>query len=366
MRFARSRAPKTCPPNGSRLRSTHRRPWFWARFRMSVSRDSKAARARAPTDVSPASPLTADIAPVRACAWASRSIDPGLLGLGIPLLFVLWPLAWYLAIRKAPDQLTPRGPRGGGAVARRARVRRGHRKPRPPPARRGRVWDRYLAYGVAMDLSEEAVDGLLLHFRTDMKVGDVVHVGPQPHGPERDGRHPRRADGAGSRRPAPSARRRVHRVGAVRARRRRLLRAGGRHPAGSGRRRAGFTAGFPNGRMRLVRRADALRDAAPPEIASAVWAIHHELSPLLADPFDGDIDASHRSRDEVRTRPCSRSPTMKQHAEEVARVPRRRVRHLQIDMQRSTVHDARRARRARRSRGLWRCAVRSARRPSLR
>ena len=129
-------------------------------------------------------------------------INPALLGLGIPLLFILWPLAWYLAIREAPDQLTPTGREVASRwLGVRAFVEGTGSLDHLPPAA-VEVWDRYLAYGAAMDLSEVAVEGLLMHFRTDMKVSDVVHVGPQPDGSELVRRRHRRADGAGARRQA--------------------------------------------------------------------------------------------------------------------------------------------------------------------
>ena len=303
-------------------------PWFWARFRMSVSRESKAlGLVRRPRIARIA--LTADIAPFVLCVGLAL-IDPGLLGLGIPLLFILWPVAWYLAVRRAPDQLTPEG----RAVASRwLGVRAfiagtGSLDDVPPAA--VAVWDRYLAYGAAMDLSEEAVDGLLMHFRTDLKVGDVVHVGRSIMDPNAIGSilgdqlaqvHADKLHDLG---PGFSA---AAPFGpdsgdfcTLAASTQRGLSAG--TPASS--------ADFPQWARALAHRADALRDAAPPEIAGAVWAMHHDLGPLLAA-------LSHaRSMQEVGPAMQSyegaiSSPAMKQHAEQIAVYLRDRCR-LDIDM----------------------------------
>src|SRR4029079_8101094 len=82
-------------------------PWFWARFRMAVTRESKQLGLVNRPKVARIL-ITADLAPCVLCARLAL-INPALLGLGIPLLFILWPIAWYLAIRRAPDQLTPAG-----------------------------------------------------------------------------------------------------------------------------------------------------------------------------------------------------------------------------------------------------------------
>ena len=271
-------------------------PWFWTRFRMSVSRDSKArGLVRRPRVARIA--LTADIAPFVLCVGLAL-IDPGLLGLGIPLLFVLWPLAWYLAIRKAPDQLTPEG---RAVAARWLGVRTfvegtGSLDDLPPAA--VAVWDRYLAYGVAMDLSEEAVAGLLLHFRTDVKVADMVNVGRSLMDPNAMGgilgeqmaqAHADRllALGAGFSAAAPFgpdagdfcvlAAATQKGLGRGRAVHRRLPRVGARGGATCGRTARRRAAG------------DRERSVGDPSRARSV-ARH---------AFDGDVDASRRCRDAV-------------------------------------------------------------------
>jgi hypothetical protein len=304
-------------------------PWFWTRFRMSVSRDSKArGLVRRPRVARIA--LTADIAPFVLCVGLAL-IDPGLLGLGIPLLLILWPVAWYLAVRKAPDQLTPEG---RAVAARWLGVRAfvegtGSLDDLPPAA--VSVWDRYLAYGVAMDLSEEAVAGLLLHFRTDVTVGDMVHVGRSlmdPNamsgilGEQMTQAHADRLRELG---PGFSVAAPFGADGGEFC----VLAATTQKGLGAG---VPFTVGFAEWAHALVRRADALRDAAPPEIASEVWAIHHELGPLLATLSTATsmqaVGVAMQSYERVLS-----TPAMKRHAQAIAVYLRDRC-GLHIDVER--------------------------------
>ena len=188
------------------------------------------------------------------------------------------------------------------------------------------VWDRYLAYGAAMDLSEVAVEGLLMHFRTDMKVSDVVQAGHSLMDPNLFG-------GVIAQQMAQVHADKLQELGpgftestpfgpdagdfcVLAASMQRGLSAG--VPA--------WGATFPQWAQALVRRADVLRDAAPPEIASSVWALYHDLSPLLAELSHATtmqaIAPAMKGYETVLS-----SPTTKQHAEEVACVPRRRVPH---------------------------------------
>ncbi len=254
-------------------------PWFWTRFRMSVTRESKQLGLVDRPKVARIL-LTADIAPFILCAGLAL-INPALLGLGIPLLFILWPIAWYLAIRRAPDQLTPAGRQ---VASRWLGVRAfihgtGSLDDLPPAA--VRVWDRYLAYGAAMDLSEEAVEGLLMHFRTDMKVSDVVHAGQSFMDPNALG-------GVIAEQMAQAHADKLHEMGYTESTP--FGPDGGDFCALASSTQRGLSAGipawgttFPQWAQALSRRADALRDSAPPEIAGAVWAIHHEVSPMLAE-----------------------------------------------------------------------------------
>ena len=305
-------------------------PWFWARFRMSVTRESKQLGLVNRPKVARIL-LTADIAPFVLCAGLAL-INPGLLGVGIPLLFILWPVAWYLAIRRAPDQLTP----AGRAVASRwLGVRAfiagtGSLSDLPPAA--VEVWDRYLAYGAAMDLSEVAVEGLLMHFRTDMKVSDVVHAGHSLMDPNLLGGVI------------------AEQMGQVHADKLRELGPGFTESTPFGpdagdfcvlaaSTQRGLSAGipawgssFPQWAQALARRADALRDSAPPEIAGPVWALYHDLSPLLAELSHATSMQAIAPAMQGYERVLS-SPAMKQQAEQVARYLRDEC-HLQIDMQR--------------------------------
>ena len=261
--------------------------------------------------------MTADIAPFVLCAGLAL-INPGLLGLGIPLLFILWPIAWYLAIRRAPDQLTPTGREVASRwLGVRAFVAGTGSLDHLPPAA-VEVWDRYLAYGAAMDLSEVAVEGLLMHFRTDMKVSDVVHAGHSLMDPNLLGGVI------------------AEQMGQVHADKLRelgpgftestpfgpdagdfcVLAASMQRGLGAGVPAWGAT--FPQWAQALVRRADALRDSAPPEIASAVWALYHDLSPLLAELSHATTMQAIAPAMKGYERVLS-SPTTKQHAEEVAR-----------------------------------------------
>jgi hypothetical protein len=43
------------------------------------------------------------------------------------------------------------------------------------------VWDRYLAYGAAMDLSDDAVNGLIRELRTTMSLGDIHAAASSMH-----------------------------------------------------------------------------------------------------------------------------------------------------------------------------------------
>jgi hypothetical protein len=89
---------------------------------------------------------------------------------------------------------------------------------------------------------------------------------------------------------------------------------------------------FPQWAQALARRADELRKCAPPEIASAVWALHHDLSPLLAQLCHATSMQAIAPAMQGYERVLS-SPTMKHHAEEVARYLRDQC-HMQIDMER--------------------------------
>jgi hypothetical protein len=305
-------------------------PWFWARFRMSVSRESKQLGLVDRPKIARIL-LTADIAPFVLCAGLAL-INPGLLGLGIPLLFVLWPIAWYLAIRRAPDHLTPTG----RAVASRwLGVRAfiqgtGSLDDLPPAA--VAVWDRYLAYGAAMDLSEVAVEGLLMHFRTDVKVSDVVHA-------SRSFMDPNMLGGVIA-----------EQMGQVHADKLRDLGPGytvatpfgpdaGDFCVLAASTERGLTAGvpgwgsdFPQWAQALARRADLLRESAPPEIASAVWALHHDLSPLLAELSRATSMQAIAPAMQGYQRVLA-SPALKHQAEQVA-VYLRDECHMHIDMQR--------------------------------
>ena len=167
------------------------------------------------------------------------------------------------------------------------------------------VWDRYLAYGVAMDLSEEAVAGLLLHFRTDVKVGDMVNVGRSLMDPNAMGgilgeqmaqAHADRllALGAGFSAAAPFgpdggdfcvlAAATQKGLGAGMPFTRRLPRVGACGCATRGRTARRRAAG------------DRERSVGDPPRARSV-ARH---------PFDGDVDASRRCRDAVVSSACSR------------------------------------------------------------
>ncbi|HMK13044.1 MAG TPA: hypothetical protein VK461_15750, partial [Acidimicrobiales bacterium] len=303
-------------------------PWFWARFRMSVTRESKALglvdRPKTARLL-----LTADIAPFVLCAGLAL-INPGLLGVGIPLLFILWPIAWYLAIRKAPDLLTPKGRE---VASRWLGVRAfihgtGSLDDLPPAA--VTVWDRYLAYGAAMDLSETAVEGLLMHFRTDMKVSDVMSVGHSIFDPNALGgiiteqmaqMHADKLHDLGFTAAAPFGPDAGDFCVLARSTERGLS-------AGI----PGWGADFPQWAQALARRADALRASAPPEIASAVWAVHDELEPMLTT-------LSHATSFQVVAptlqgyQHVMASPTMKQHAEQIATYLRDQC-HMIIDMER--------------------------------
>ena len=305
-------------------------PWFWTRFRMSVTRESKQLGLVNRPKIARIL-LTADIAPFVLCAGLAL-INPGLLGVGIPLLFILWPIAWFLAIRRAPDQLTPAGREVASRwLGVRAFIQgTGSLDDLPPAA--VQVWDRYLAYGAAMDLSEEAVEGLLMHFRTDVKVSDVVHASRSFMDPNA--------------------------LGGVIATQMTQMHADKLHDLGDGftavtpfgpdsgdfcvlasSTQRGLSAGipawgtdFPQWAQALARRAELLREAAPPEIAGAVWAMHHDLTPLL-DALScaksmQEIGPAMQSYEQVIS-----SPTMKQHAEQVAVYLRDRCR-LDIDMSR--------------------------------
>ncbi len=290
-------------------------PWFWTRFRLAVSRDTNARGLVHRAKVAKVG-LTAGIAPLL-LAIGLGIVNPGLLGLGLPLLFILWPAAWIMAIRRAPDRLTAEG----RAVASRWLgvrafiVGTGSLDDVPPAA--VAVWDRYLAYGAAMDLSDEAVEGLLMQFRTDVKVGDVVNVGRSLMDPNAIGGI------LGDQ------------MAQVHADKLRELGPGftAATPFGpdcgdfctlAASTQRGFSAGipawsadFPQWAKALARRADDLRDSAPPEIAGAVWAIHHDLSPLLS--------ALSQARSMQELGPAMQSyenvisaPEMKQRAEQVA------------------------------------------------
>jgi len=305
-------------------------PWFWTRFRMSVSRDSNArGLVRRPRIARIA--LTADIAPFVLCVGLAL-IDPGLLGLGIPLLFILWPLAWYLAARKAPDQLTSEG---RAAAARWLGVRAfvagtGSLDDVPPAA--VAIWDRYLAYGAAMDLSDEAVEGLLMQFRTDVNVGDVVNVGRSLMDPSALG-------GIFGDQMAQLHADKLHELGPGFTPATPFGPDGGDFCVLAASTQRGFSAGIPawsadfsQWARALARRADELRDAAPPEIAGAVWAIHHDVGPLLS--------ALSQARSMQELGPAMQSyqsvistPEMKQRAEQVGVYLRDRCR-LDIDLER--------------------------------
>jgi len=253
-----------------------------------------------------------------------------LLGVGIPLLFILWPIAWYLAIRKAPDLLTPKGRE---VASRWLGVRAfihgtGSLDDLPPAA--VTVWDRYLAYGAAMDLSETAVEGLLMHFRTDMKVSDVMSVGHSIFDPNALGgiiteqmaqMHADKLHDLGFTAAAPFGPDAGDFCVLARSTERGLS-------AGI----PGWGADFPQWAQALARRADALRASAPPEIASAVWAVHDELEPMLTT-------LSHATSFQVVAptlqgyQHVMASPTMKQHAEQIATYLRDQC-HMIIDMER--------------------------------
>jgi Predicted membrane protein (DUF2207) C-terminal domain len=305
-------------------------PWFWASFRMLVTHESKQLGLVHRPKVARIM-LTADIAPFVLCAGLAL-INPGLLGLGIPLLFILWPIAWYLAIRRAPDQLTPAGREVASRwLGVRAFVQGTGSLSNLPPAA-VEIWDRYLAYGAAMDLSEEAVEGLLMHFRTDMKVSDVVHAGHSLMDPNLLGGVV------------------AEQMAQVRADKMRELGPGfteatpfgpdaGDFCALAASAQRGFSAGIPAGgasfcqwAQAVSRRADALRDSAPPEIAGAVWALSHELSPLLAELSHGSSMQAVVPALQGYSRVLS-SPTMKQHVEQVAVYLRDHC-HIDIDMSR--------------------------------
>jgi len=305
-------------------------PWFWARFRMAVTRESKQLGLVNRPKVARIL-ITADLAPFVLCAGLAL-INPALLGLGIPLLFILWPIAWYLAIRRAPDQLTPAG---RDVASRWLGVRAfiagtGSLDDLPPAA--VEVWDRYLAYGAAMDLSEVAVEGLLMHFRTDMKVTDVVHA-------SRSLMDPTALGGVIA-----------EQMAQVHADKLRELGPGFSESAPFGpdagdfcvlatSTQRGLSAGipawganFPQWAQALARRADELRESAPPDIASAVWALHHELSPMLTQLSHATSMQAIAPAMQGYERVLS-SPAMKHHAEEVARYLRDQC-HMQIDMER--------------------------------
>ena len=305
-------------------------PWFWARFRMAVTRESKQLGLVNRPKVARIL-ITADLAPFVLCAGLAL-INPALLGLGIPLLFILWPIAWYLAIRRAPDQLTPAG---RDVASRWLGVRAfiagtGSLDDLPPAA--VEVWDRYLAYGAAMDLSEVAVEGLLMHFRTDMKVTDVVHA-------SRSLMDPTALGGVIA-----------EQMAQVHADKLRELGPGFSESAPFGpdagdfcvlatSTQRGLSAGipawgtsFPQWAQALARRADELRESAPPDIASAVWALHHELSPMLIQLSHATSMQAIAPAMQGYERVLS-SPTIKHHAEEVARYLRDQC-HMQIDMER--------------------------------
>ena len=307
-------------------------PWFWARFRMSVTRESKGLglvdRPKTARLL-----LTADIAPFMLCAGLAL-INPGLLGIGVPLLFILWPIAWYLAVRKAPDLLTPKGREVASRwLGVRAFIHGTGSLDELPPAA-VTVWDRYLAYGAAMDLSETAVEGLLMHFRTDVKVRDVVSVSHSILDPNALG-------GILTEQMAQMHADKLHDLGAeftaatpfgpdsgdfcvLAASTERGLSAG----------IPGWGADFPQWAQALARRADSLRASAPPEIASSVWAVHDELEPMLTA-------LSHATSWQVVAptlqgyQHVMASPAMKQHAEQIATYLRDQC-HMKIDMERFT------------------------------
>ena len=306
-------------------------PWFWARFRMSVTRESKQLGLVDRPKIARIL-LTADIAPFVLCAGLAL-INPALLGLGIPLLFILWPIAWYLAIRRAPDQLTPAGRE---VASRWLGVRAfiagtGSLDDLPPAA--VEVWDRYLAYGAAMDLSEVAVEGLLMHFRTDMKVSDVVHAGHSLMDPNLLG-------GVIAEQMAQVHADKLRELGPgftestpVRARRGRLLRARRVDAAWSQRRHPGLGLDLPA--VGAGARSPGRRCSATPHLRRSRARCGRSTT------------TSRRCSRSSRMRPSMQaiapamqgyetvlsSPTMKQHAEQVARYLRDEC-HLQIDMQR--------------------------------
>jgi hypothetical protein len=275
--------------------------------------------------------LTADIAPFVLCAGLAL-INPGLLSVGIPLLFILWPIAWYLAIRRAPDQLTPAG---RGVASRWLGVRAfiagtGSLSDLPPAA--VEVWDRYLAYGAAMDLSEVAVEGLLMHFRTDVKVSDVVHA---THGLM----DPTALGGVIAEQMAQVHADKLRELGPGYSESTPFGPDAGDFCVLAASTQRGLSAGipawgsaFPQWAQALARRADDLRDSAPPEIATAVWALHHDLSPLLAELSHATSMQAIAPAMQGYERVLS-SPAMKQQAEQVARYLRDEC-HMQIDMQR--------------------------------